>query len=71
MGQFPTPVELAQLMERMDADGNGTVDFTEFSEALAGQAEDKETERELQDLQDVFSLFDADGSGLLSADEVI
>ncbi|EFN51056.1 hypothetical protein CHLNCDRAFT_55421 [Chlorella variabilis] len=70
MGQFPTPVELAQLMERMDADGNGTVDFTEFSEALAGQAEDKETERELQDLQDVFSLFDADGSGLLSADEL-
>jgi Ca2+-binding EF-hand superfamily protein len=46
------------------------IDFDEFVEAMASQQEDDETGRQLQELQDVFSLFDSDGSGLLSADEV-
>ncbi len=46
------------------------IDFDEFVEAMASQQEDDETSRQLQELQDVFSLFDSDGSGLLSADEV-
>ncbi|KAI3424476.1 hypothetical protein D9Q98_010026 [Chlorella vulgaris] len=70
MGQFPTPTELAELMQRMDADGNGEVDFQEFVNAMAGQQEEDELGDQLQELQDVFSLFDADGSGQLSADEL-
>jgi calmodulin len=61
---------MQELMQRMDADGNGEVDFQEFVNAMAGQQEEDELGDQLQELQDVFSLFDADGSGQLSADEV-
>lgn len=70
LGQYPTPVELAELMERMDTNRNGVVEWEEFSEALVGQAQDEETEQQLREVQEVFALFDADGSGALSAAEV-
>jgi Ca2+-binding EF-hand superfamily protein len=46
------------------------VDFGEFAEAMLGQQEDEETEAQLREMQEVFALFDTDGSGQLSADEV-
>ncbi|KAL4438491.1 hypothetical protein ABPG77_000139 [Micractinium sp. CCAP 211/92] len=70
LGQFPTPVELAELMERMDANRNGVVEFEEFAEAMMGAAADEEAERQLREVQEVFALFDVDGSGSLSAEEV-
>ncbi|PSC74754.1 Calmodulin [Micractinium conductrix] len=70
LGQYPTPVELADLLQRMDANGNGVVDFDEFAEAMLGQAKDEETEQQLREVQEVFALFDADGSGLLSVGEL-
>lgn len=91
---------------------DGTLDFQEFSDAMLDQAQDEETDRQLEEvrrwgwlvgrrgqrwlrvagpasrspppsthgplpphppasqIRDVFALFDADGSGQLSADEV-
>ena len=49
---------------------NGAVEFEEFAAAMIGQEEDEETERQLREMQDVFALFDVDGSGQLSANEV-
>ena len=37
---------------------------------MLGQQEDEETEAQLREMQEVFALFDTDGSGQLSADEV-
>ncbi len=36
LGQFPTPVELAELMERMDANRNGVVSPTTLRPPCAG-----------------------------------
>ncbi|KAL4431300.1 hypothetical protein ABPG75_006556 [Micractinium tetrahymenae] len=46
------------------------VEFEEFADAMLGAAADEEAERQLREVQEVFALFDADGSGALSADEV-
>lgn len=37
---------------------------------MMGAAADEEAERQLREVQEVFALFDVDGSGSLSADEV-
>ncbi|KAI7838927.1 hypothetical protein COHA_007289 [Chlorella ohadii] len=70
LGQFPTAAELAELMQRMDANQDGSICFDEFEAAMAGQAEDEETERQLREVREVFSLFDTDHSGTLCADEL-
>lgn len=35
LGQYPTPLELIDMMERMDTDGSGAIDFLEFATCLA------------------------------------
>jgi hypothetical protein len=34
LGRYPTPVELEVLMQQMDSDGNGTIEFGEFVAAM-------------------------------------
>ncbi|KAL6776371.1 FAP272 [Auxenochlorella protothecoides x Auxenochlorella symbiontica] len=70
LGQYPTPLELIDMMERMDTDGSGAVDFLEFATCLAENDETAELEEEVRELESVFLLFDKDGSGQLSADEI-
>ncbi|PRW55898.1 Calmodulin [Chlorella sorokiniana] len=70
LGQFPTAAELADLMQRMDANQDGSISFDEFAAAMAGQAEDEETEQQLREIREVFSMFDTDHSGTLCATEL-
>lgn len=78
--------ELAQLIQFVDADGNGTIDFQEFQvlsqridEKLRSMRYEDEiehamtvgfSESQLRDLRSVFDSLDADGSEKLSAAEV-
>lgn len=39
MGHHTTPLELDQLMQKMDTDGNGVITFEEFVAAMSEQAE--------------------------------
>jgi len=39
MGHYPTPMELEDLMRRMDTDGNGEIDFDEFVKAMVHKFE--------------------------------
>ena len=46
-GQKPTEAELQDMINEVDADGNGTIDFPEFLSLMARKMKDTDTEEEL------------------------
>lgn len=67
LGQNPTEAELQDMIEEVDADGNGTIDFQEFLGLMARKMKDAESEEELKE---AFRVFDKDQNGLISAAEL-
>jgi calmodulin len=55
------------MINEVDADGNGTIDFPEFLTLMARKMKDSDTEEELIE---AFKVFDRDGNGLISAAEL-
>ena len=47
LGQNPTEAELQDMINEVDADGNGTIDFPEFLNLMARKMKDTDTEEEL------------------------
>lgn len=70
LGHYPSAFELQELMDAMDTNRSGSIDFDEFVRCMADEEEIKELEAELKDLENVFMLFDKDGSGSIDAEEV-
>ena len=67
LGQNPTPTELQDMINEVDVDGNGTLEFEEFCQLMARQT--KETGQE-DELKERFKLFDRDGNGFIDRDEL-
>ena len=67
LGQNPTEAELEDVINEVDADGNGTIDFPEFLSLMARKMKDTDTEEELGE---AFKVFDRDGNGFTSATEL-
>ena len=67
LGQNPSSVELQDMINEVDVDGNGTLEFEEFCQLMARQT--KETNQE-DELKERFKLFDKDGNGLIDRDEL-
>lgn len=74
LGQNPTEAELQDMINEVDADGSGTIDFPEFLSLMARyiqislrKMKDTDTEEELVE---AFKVFDRDGNGLISAAEL-
>ena len=44
LGQNPTEAELADMINEVDADGNGTIDFPEFLTMMARKMKDTDSE---------------------------
>jgi len=63
LGQNPTRVELQDMIEAVDVDKSGTIDFSEFLEMMRTKMEDMDTE---EDVVDTLALFDPAGSGSVS-----
>lgn len=55
------------MINEVDVDGNGTIDFPEFLSLMARKMKDTDTEEELVD---AFKVFDRDGNGLISSAEL-
>jgi len=67
LGQNPTEAELADMINEVDADGNGTIDFPEFLTMMARKMKDTDSEEEIAE---AFKVFDKDGNGFISAAEL-
>ena len=67
LGLDPSKNQLATLMQEIDLDGSGTVDFPEFCELLVGRMQ---TIDDPALLEQAFKLFDKDGGGTISREEV-
>lgn len=67
MGQNPTDGELEQMISEVDADGNGLIDFAEFVTLMARKMNNADKDAEIRE---AFSVFDKDGSGKISGDEL-
>jgi calmodulin len=63
LGQTPSEAELQDMINEVDIDGNGTIDFKEFLGLMARKMRDTDTEEELIE---AFKVFDRDGNGLIS-----
>jgi len=67
LGQNPTEAELQDMVNEVDADGNGTIDFPEFLTMMARKMKDTDSAEEIKE---AFKVFDKDGNGLISATEL-
>ena len=67
LGQSPTETDLQDIINEVDADRDGTINFNEFLTMMGMKME--ETNR-VSELQEAFRLFDKDGNGLISFEEL-
>lgn len=67
LGQNPTEAELKDMINEVDADGNGTIDFSEFLSMMVKKMKDADSEDEIKE---AFRVFDKDGNGFISAAEL-
>ena len=67
LGQNPTEAELTDMINEVDADGNGTIDFPEFLTMMARKMKDTDSEEEIRE---AFKVFDKDGNGFISSAEL-
>ncbi|ORX46319.1 calmodulin [Hesseltinella vesiculosa] len=63
----PSDAELRDMINEADADGNGTMDFSEFLSLMARKQRDTDT---TQELRQAFQVFDKDGNNYISKDEL-
>ena len=67
LGQIPSEETLNQMIQEVDQDGSGTIDFKEFLGLMEKKLRENDTEDELIE---AFRVFDRDGNGLISAQEL-
>uniref|UniRef100_A0A8C4T403 EF-hand domain-containing protein n=2 Tax=Erpetoichthys calabaricus TaxID=27687 RepID=A0A8C4T403_ERPCA len=67
LGQNPSEAELQDMINEVDADSNGIVDFTEFLTLMVKRIKELDSEEEIRE---AFKVFDKDGDGSISAEEL-
>eukprot|EP00116_Pleurobrachia_bachei_P010681 sb/3470943/ len=66
LGQNPTETEVTDIINRVDANKNGVLEFREFVAMMASRITKESMESELRA---AFKVFDRDGDGYISAEE--
>ncbi|XP_061171967.1 uncharacterized protein LOC133181492 [Saccostrea echinata] len=67
LGQNPSVTELRAMVDEVDLDGNGVIDFEEFLEMIVKEMKKTDTEEEMRE---AFSIFDRSGNGYINAQEL-
>ena len=63
LDQSPTEAELQVMINEVDADDNGTIDFPEFLTMMARKMKDADSEEEIRE---AFTAFEKDANGFIS-----
>jgi len=67
LGQRPTEDELKEMIDEVDEDGNGTIEFNEFLVMMSRRMKEHDYEIELQE---AFQVFDTNNDGFISEAEL-
>ncbi|XP_049818081.1 calmodulin-beta isoform X2 [Aethina tumida] len=67
LGQRPTETELRDMLNEVDVDGNGTIEFNEFLQMMSRKMKEADGEEELKE---AFRVFDKNNDGLISSTEL-
>ncbi|KAH9687926.1 calmodulin-like protein 11 [Citrus sinensis] len=67
LDQNPTEEELRNMINEVDLDGNGTIEFLEFLKLMATKMKENEAQEELKE---AFKVFDKDQDGYISPNEL-
>jgi len=67
LGANPTQNELQKMINDVDQDGSGKIEFKVFLELFVKKMKDPDTE---EDLIEAFKIFDKNGNGIISAAEL-
>merc|ERR1711991_317956 len=64
LGQNPTEAELTDMVNEVDSDQNGTIEFPEFLSLMARKMQDSDTEEKIREA-------DVDGDGQINYEEFV
>ncbi|XP_002138728.1 neo-calmodulin-like [Drosophila pseudoobscura] len=67
LGQTPTEAELYDMIEEIDADNNGTIEFVEFLQMMS---KNYQVLNKDESVRAAFEVFDRDADGFISAQEM-
>ncbi|KAL2193243.1 hypothetical protein P885DRAFT_72413 [Corynascus similis CBS 632.67] len=67
LGLNPTEAELRDLVNEVDVNNDGVISFEEFLGLMSQTVKERDTE---QELLEAFQVFDKDGSGTISSEEL-
>ncbi|TRY98622.1 hypothetical protein DNTS_005294 [Danionella cerebrum] len=70
LGQNPTPEELQEMIDEVDEDGSGTVDFEEFLVMMVRCMKDDSKGKSEEELAELFRMFDKNEDGYIDLDEL-
>eukprot|EP00092_Neocalanus_flemingeri_P068445 GFUD01083663.1.p1 GENE.GFUD01083663.1~~GFUD01083663.1.p1 ORF type:complete len:150 (-),score=49.87 GFUD01083663.1:52-501(-) len=67
MGQNPSEAEIQDMVNQVDKDGTGMIDFPEFLMMMSLKADYEDAEDEIRE---AFQVFDGDGNGFINRNEL-
>jgi len=67
LGQNPTEAELQDMVNEVDSDGNGSIDFPEFLSMMSRKMKEADSEEEIKE---AFRVFDVNNNGFITAKEL-
>merc|ERR1711893_194178 len=71
MGFRPSKEELKEILEEIDEDGSGEIEFNEFCQLCAKFLVEEPDEDTLRnELKEAFRIYDKDGSGAITTDQL-
>lgn len=70
LNQDFSEAQLAAMIRKVDVNGDGQIDFDEFLLMMDGQTGAGKGKTEVDELHDAFKVFDKDGNGEITAEEL-